>query len=354
MPSGQLARQCLPLNSPHTPAPPHSAATRFSGLARKHITSASSATLGHESWSASGIAFRFAGVSMIDGAIAFTKIPSPATSFAQRHAQRRHRRLARGVRHHPASPAPARARGRAATFTIRPRPSPSSSSPAPPPGSTGRCSPAFISRACFAITPASSLIDRPHREPPRHVHARPQPAPPLRRLRIRTTPSPLSLAHRSIAGPHQHLPLPLVQPPLRLLSPMELRHRNLRTLAQQPLQPPRCPAPPSHPVTTTSPITEAIPSEPSDQPSTHAVPDTQETTMPLYEYVCEQDRRGDRAPPTHGRRRRPRRGPPQRGSLLHAQTLRPSPPARAPTPARYPSPLSGCPCGNPAGPCSPR
>src|SRR6516225_2710621 len=56
--------------------------TRFSGEARKRIVAATSSTLGHASWLAFGMAWRFCGVSMIEGATAFTRIPFPTTSCA--------------------------------------------------------------------------------------------------------------------------------------------------------------------------------------------------------------------------------------------------------------------------------
>src|ERR1700723_2603152 len=56
--------------------------TAFCGEARKTIVAATSSTFGHASKSALGIELRLAGVSMIDGATAFTRIPSGATSSA--------------------------------------------------------------------------------------------------------------------------------------------------------------------------------------------------------------------------------------------------------------------------------
>lgn len=49
-----------------------------------------SGTFGHESWSASGMAARLAGVSMMLGTTQFTVIPVPRTSLAAwlHHAQR--------------------------------------------------------------------------------------------------------------------------------------------------------------------------------------------------------------------------------------------------------------------------
>ena len=46
------------------------------------MVAAISSGLGQAAWSAFGIAARLAGVSMIDGAIAFTRMSRPATSAA--------------------------------------------------------------------------------------------------------------------------------------------------------------------------------------------------------------------------------------------------------------------------------
>ena len=54
--------------------------TRLVGEAKKKIVSATSPVVGHIDGSASGIARRFAGVSMIEGTTALTQIPSPASS----------------------------------------------------------------------------------------------------------------------------------------------------------------------------------------------------------------------------------------------------------------------------------
>src|SRR5262245_63603101 len=54
--------------------------TVFSGEARKRIVAATSSTLGQASKLALGMSRRLVGVSMIEGATAFTRIPSPASS----------------------------------------------------------------------------------------------------------------------------------------------------------------------------------------------------------------------------------------------------------------------------------
>src|SRR6516162_2212573 len=54
--------------------------TLFSGEARKRIVAATSSTFGHASKFALGMALRLVGVSMTEGATAFTRIPSPASS----------------------------------------------------------------------------------------------------------------------------------------------------------------------------------------------------------------------------------------------------------------------------------
>jgi hypothetical protein len=56
--------------------------TRFSGEAKKAIVAATSSTFGHCVKSAPDMAARLAGVSMIDGATALTRMPSFATSSA--------------------------------------------------------------------------------------------------------------------------------------------------------------------------------------------------------------------------------------------------------------------------------
>ena len=56
--------------------------TAFSGEARNRIVAATSSTFGQAAKSAFGIALRFAGVSMIEGATALTRMPSLATSSA--------------------------------------------------------------------------------------------------------------------------------------------------------------------------------------------------------------------------------------------------------------------------------
>ena len=56
--------------------------TLLSGEARKAIVRATSSTLGQAAWSAPGIAWRFAGVSRIEGATALTRMSSFATSSA--------------------------------------------------------------------------------------------------------------------------------------------------------------------------------------------------------------------------------------------------------------------------------
>ena len=50
------------------------------GESRNAIVEATAATLGHWLWSASGMPRLLAGVSMTDGTIALTKIPSDASS----------------------------------------------------------------------------------------------------------------------------------------------------------------------------------------------------------------------------------------------------------------------------------
>ena len=54
--------------------------TLFSGEARKRIVAATSSTLGQASKLAFGMSRRLVGVSMMEGARAFTRIPSPASS----------------------------------------------------------------------------------------------------------------------------------------------------------------------------------------------------------------------------------------------------------------------------------
>src|SRR5262245_12493594 len=54
--------------------------TRLSGEARNRMLAAPSSTFGHAAWSALGMAWRLAGVSIIDGATALTRIPSRTTS----------------------------------------------------------------------------------------------------------------------------------------------------------------------------------------------------------------------------------------------------------------------------------
>src|SRR3974390_2453654 len=54
--------------------------TLFSGEARKRIVAATSSTLGQASKLALGMARRLVGGSMIEGATAFTRMPSPASS----------------------------------------------------------------------------------------------------------------------------------------------------------------------------------------------------------------------------------------------------------------------------------
>ena len=54
--------------------------TAFCGEARNTIVAATSSTFGHLAKSAFGIDFLFAGVSISDGATAFTRMPSAATS----------------------------------------------------------------------------------------------------------------------------------------------------------------------------------------------------------------------------------------------------------------------------------
>src|SRR5579872_3506352 len=56
--------------------------TLFSGEARKRIVAATSSTFGQRSKLAFGMALRLAGVSMIEGATALTRMPSLATSSA--------------------------------------------------------------------------------------------------------------------------------------------------------------------------------------------------------------------------------------------------------------------------------
>ncbi len=75
--------------------------------------------MGHFSWSASGIPFRFAGVSMIEGATAFTRIPSPATSFPSPTLIAATAALLAAYATIP-PPCSCSSAGRAATFTIRP------------------------------------------------------------------------------------------------------------------------------------------------------------------------------------------------------------------------------------------
>src|SRR5579859_273068 len=57
--------------------------TLLSGEARKAIVAAISSGLGQAAWSALGMAARLAGVSMIDGATAFTRMLRAATSAAR-------------------------------------------------------------------------------------------------------------------------------------------------------------------------------------------------------------------------------------------------------------------------------
>ena len=57
--------------------------TRFSGEARNAIVAATSSTFGHKAWSAFGMAARFCGVPMIEGATAFTRRPRTTTSSAR-------------------------------------------------------------------------------------------------------------------------------------------------------------------------------------------------------------------------------------------------------------------------------
>src|SRR5271165_1046886 len=56
--------------------------TWFAGEARNRMVWAISAGFGHAAWSASGIDLRFAGVSMVEGATALTRMPSFTTSWA--------------------------------------------------------------------------------------------------------------------------------------------------------------------------------------------------------------------------------------------------------------------------------
>src|SRR5665213_2900539 len=56
--------------------------TRLAGEARNAMVAATSSTLGQSSNLALGMAARLAGVSMIEGATALTRMPSPATSSA--------------------------------------------------------------------------------------------------------------------------------------------------------------------------------------------------------------------------------------------------------------------------------
>jgi hypothetical protein len=56
--------------------------TWFAGEARNSIVWAISSGFGQDAWSASGIYLRFAGVSMVEGAMALTRMPSFTTSWA--------------------------------------------------------------------------------------------------------------------------------------------------------------------------------------------------------------------------------------------------------------------------------
>ena len=80
--------------------------TLFSGEARNRIVAATSSTLGQAAWLALGIAARFVGVSMMEGATALTRMPSLATSSESATGQRRHGCLARRVRNHAGTAPP--------------------------------------------------------------------------------------------------------------------------------------------------------------------------------------------------------------------------------------------------------
>src|SRR5882757_7594885 len=93
--------------------------TLLSGDARKVIVAATSSTFGHAAWSAFGMAARFAGVSMIEGAIALTRMPDGATSSDRATVNATTAAL---LAAYAAMPAPLRHSnaGRAAVLTIRP------------------------------------------------------------------------------------------------------------------------------------------------------------------------------------------------------------------------------------------
>ena len=79
--------------------------TLFRGEARSTIWAATSSTDGQLAWSASGIPARFAGVSITDGMMALTRIPSGASSSAAfAKADRSSSRLALPGSKSPASP----------------------------------------------------------------------------------------------------------------------------------------------------------------------------------------------------------------------------------------------------------
>ncbi len=86
--------------------------TRLSGEARNAIVAATSSTFGQPRRSAFGIDLRLAGVSMIDGATAFTRMPSLADLFGQRDRHRRDRRPCRRIGHHAGAAAPFQRRTR--------------------------------------------------------------------------------------------------------------------------------------------------------------------------------------------------------------------------------------------------
>src|SRR5215475_13364553 len=93
--------------------------TRLSGEARKAIVAATSSTFGQASKFAFGIALRLAGVSIIEGATAFTNMPSLATSSASATVRAATPVLAAVYAAIPAPDRHSRA-GRAATLTMRP------------------------------------------------------------------------------------------------------------------------------------------------------------------------------------------------------------------------------------------
>src|SRR6516164_11171524 len=93
--------------------------TLLSGEARNTMVDATSSTLGQAAKSAFGMAARLAGVSMIEGATALTRMPDLATSSASATVSAATAAL---LAVYAAMPAPLRhsSAGRAATLTMRP------------------------------------------------------------------------------------------------------------------------------------------------------------------------------------------------------------------------------------------